>query len=61
MTILNRNLGLTLLLYRFAGRPGDYVYVFNDYRMEEVIMAFSSMSLLSTYHSCDIDIKCINP
>lgn len=22
--------------YRFAGRPGDYVYVFGDYRMEEV-------------------------
>lgn len=21
---------------RFAGRPGDYVYVFNQYRMEEV-------------------------
>lgn len=21
---------------RFAGRPGDYVYVFGDYRMEEV-------------------------
>lgn len=21
---------------RFAGRPGNYVYVFNDYRMEEV-------------------------
>ena len=22
--------------YRFAGRPGDYVYIFGDYRMEEV-------------------------
>lgn len=22
--------------FRFAGRPGDYVYVFGDYRMEEV-------------------------
>lgn len=22
--------------HRFAGRPGDYVYVFGDYRMEEV-------------------------
>lgn len=22
--------------YRFVGRPGDYVYVFGDYRMEEV-------------------------
>lgn len=24
--------------HRFAGRPGDYVYVFGDYRMEEVII-----------------------
>lgn len=24
------------VLCRFAGRPGNYVYVFNDYRMEEV-------------------------
>lgn len=22
--------------FRFAGRPGDYFYVFGDYRMEEV-------------------------
>lgn len=27
---------LVLSSYRFAGRPGDYVYVFGDYRMEEV-------------------------
>lgn len=25
-----------ILTNRFAGRPGDYVYVFNQYRMEEV-------------------------
>lgn len=25
-----------LLSFRFAGRPGDYFYVFGDYRMEEV-------------------------
>lgn len=27
---------LVLSSYRFAGRPGDYVYVFGGYRMEEV-------------------------
>lgn len=27
---------VTLSSYRFAGRPGDYFYVFEDYRMEEV-------------------------
>lgn len=27
---------LPSLLSRFAGRPGDYFYVFGDYRMEEV-------------------------
>ncbi|TNN34631.1 Anoctamin-2 [Liparis tanakae] len=34
---------------RFAGRPGNYVYVFNDYRMEEVgaptLSVFPSMKL----------------
>lgn len=25
--------------YRFSGRPGDYVYIFGDYRMEEVCPA----------------------
>lgn len=30
---------LVLSSYRFAGRPGDYVYVFGDYRMEEVGIA----------------------
>lgn len=33
---------------RFAGRPGNYVYVFNDYRMEEVcyptLYLFSSLA-----------------
>lgn len=35
---ISPSLKLTLarVHFRFAGRPGRYVYVFNDYRMEEV-------------------------
>lgn len=33
------------LSHRFAGRPGDYVYVFGDYRMEEVIHLFVTVLL----------------
>lgn len=25
-----------VIAFRFVGRPGHYVYVFDDYRMEEV-------------------------
>lgn len=42
---------------RFAGRPGDYVYVFNRYRMEEVSYKVSLcdyLHLLFCYH-------CYNP
>ncbi|KAJ3611920.1 hypothetical protein NHX12_020200, partial [Muraenolepis orangiensis] len=31
---------------RFAGRPGDYVYVFNDYRMEELSIIMLGKQLI---------------
>lgn len=38
----------TVCSLRFAGRPGDYVYVFGDYRMEEVTW-LSPLSFLSSW------------
>ncbi|XP_043072651.1 anoctamin-1 isoform X2 [Puntigrus tetrazona] len=36
---------------RFASRPGDYVYVFKDFRMEEVIINIIICSSSAFYHS----------
>lgn len=40
-------------LFRFAGRPGDYVYVFGDYRMEEVC-------LISLISGCFVQVSTVN-
>lgn len=44
--------------HRFAGRPGDYVYVFGDYRMEEVIINFICYCVCNRFMSVDVD-KCV--
>lgn len=45
---------------RFAGRPGDYVYVFNQYRMEEVNLDMCALCIIYTCHSAVTVITVIN-
>lgn len=61
---------MCLCVRRFAGRPGNYVYVFNDYRMEEV--CHLTLRLVVSFHLAELvkhkvmmtesdHMKCVSP